>query len=104
MAISPPDLLLRMDYEVVLGIPTSISEIAEEFHKFNFRKVEGMAQPEYDQVSRGWFALFKGSRERLFVGAQKPELEKGEEVLIVIMKRKKKETANAGPDEEPNSD
>ena len=46
------------------------------------------AGPEavFRSVSRGWFLLLEGSYEALHVGFDKPELEPGDEIEIVIRK------------------
>ena len=35
----------------------------------------------------GWFVLFAGSHERLYVGSENPGLAKGDEIEIVIRKK-----------------
>lgn len=38
-------------------------------------------------VDLGWFVLFQGSHERLYVGTENPGLAKGDEVEITIRKK-----------------
>lgn len=95
MKTIPPDLLLRANYTTVLGIPTTVAALSEEFIHYNWRK-EG-EHTISDKVSRGYFALFEGSRERLFVGIEKPDMEPGDEILIVVMRRKKDADTRPAP-------
>lgn len=76
-----------MTERVIIRIPSRVAELAEEFDYRNWRKdADGNAIS--DKRSRGWFALFEGSRERLLVGPTKPEnLNVGDTVFIDIVKR-----------------
>jgi hypothetical protein len=80
-------------YKTVFLVPTKVVDIAEEFKiTTGYRtKVDdhpgGAVWPVY-KTSQGWFVLFEGSRERLFVGDSKPaDLDIGDKVMIAVMKR-----------------
>ena len=49
---------------------------------------KGVRQAVWDvpRQKLGWFILMAGSRESLFVGEEKPEIEVGDQVEVVIQK------------------
>lgn len=72
-------------YEV-FAIPTRVADIAKEVRTTTTHRDErGEFGVQYHPI--GWFVLFEGSRERLFVGHEKPrDLNVGDVVWISIQK------------------
>lgn len=61
-----------------------VSRVEERFHK-NY--LEGFGEStRFEEVSLGWYAVFEGSYEALFLGNEKPDLAKGDHVMIKITK------------------
>jgi hypothetical protein len=63
-------------------IRTRVQAVEE---RFNTRYVSGHGKDAvFESVSLGWFALFDGSQELLFLGVDQPELKRGDAVKITI--------------------
>jgi len=79
-------------YRTVFLVPTKVVDIAEEFKittGYQTRTPHNPGEFEHPvyKTSQGWFVLFEGSRERLFVGDSKPaDLNIGDKVMIAVMK------------------
>lgn len=56
--------------------------VEEKMESFNWHK--GPNGPECDQRSIGWFVQFAGSRESLFCGMQKPDINVGDKFRIIF--------------------
>jgi hypothetical protein len=74
-----------MAERTLFRIPTRVAHISEQFHRFSWHK-DDTGNILYDQKSLGWFVLFEGSMEQLFVGHEKPSLNVGDVVFIDIVK------------------
>lgn len=68
--------------EIALVIHTSVASI-ERMDQIKSVSKEGVPVV----ADLGWFVLFSGSHERLYVGSENPGLAKGDEVEIVIRKK-----------------
>lgn len=63
-------------------INTKVANIEEEFVP---TYISGIGKDAlFENRSKGWFAYFEGSYEAIHVGAEKPELAKGDRVRITI--------------------
>lgn len=64
-------------------IPTHVKSVAEEKRLVNCYKSEnGEATSTYESL--GWFVLFDGSHEKLFLGHEKPNIKVGQKATIQI--------------------
>lgn len=63
-------------------IRTKVIEVREQFDR---EYISGHGyDAKFGQKSRGWFVYFQGSYEALHVGAEKPDLKEGDDILITI--------------------
>ena len=69
----------------MITIYAKIVKLEERFEHFNWRRVGG--DTFYDTRSIGWWMSLEGSRESLFVGTSKPDLEAGEVIKVSFSKR-----------------
>ncbi len=80
--------------QVIYRIDTRISNLVEEFGS---SYMGGFGKDAiFHKYSKGWYAHFQGSWEKLFLGMNEPTLKAGDEITILI-KRKD----NALPSEPP---
>lgn len=67
---------------VAIKIHTAVVSIEE------IAKIERVTKDGVPTLANlGWFVLFTGSHERLYVGTENPGLAKGDEVEIIIRKK-----------------
>lgn len=62
-----------------------VTKVVEEIERFNWHKHEDGAVT-HDQRSRGWFIALDGSHERIFIGQDKPDIQKGDTIKITMEK------------------
>jgi hypothetical protein len=61
--------------------------VVEVFEKFQQRHISGTGKDWVcENVSIGWFVLYEGSYEALYVGAEKPSLAPGDTICITFRK------------------
>lgn len=70
-------------------IRTRVARVEEKFLTIyqNLEEAKTESQVEKERQSIGWFIRMEGSSEYLHLGAEKPELEAGDKVEIMIRKQ-----------------
>lgn len=63
-----------------------VTNVVEEIERFNWRKNMTDNTVTHDQRSRGWFIALDGSHERIFIGQDKPNIQKGDTIKITMEK------------------
>lgn len=61
---------------------TRVISVTEEEYAVRGRVVDGQAI--IDKINLGWYVLFEGSHEKLFLGEDRPQLSAGDKVKILI--------------------